>query len=196
MRCFSYIFKKEVKNMIKSGKRKWTNRLVHPTIEITCVLSLLIKNTVPEHNICPDKYPEDFVRHMDEIWKKIPRLSPREFTMLRQIGLGHNDSRIARELYMSKHTVQTHIKSMRKKLRCDRNTLVMLMWVFPFLQCMTCDRYNSATQETRVRKSRTAMQQNDRNDIPVQNRNIGGEEGIRGSQETKEDQVCTALALM
>lgn len=40
------------------------------------------------------------------------------------------------------------------------------------------------------------MRQNDRNDIPVQNRNIGKEEGIRHSRETKEDQVCTALAFI
>jgi len=46
-----------------------------------------------------------------------PELSPREVELLQLIVLGQTEAKIAKELYISPHTVRTHVKNIYKKLQ-------------------------------------------------------------------------------
>ena len=53
---------------------------------------------------------------------KFPPLTPRELQCLSLIAQGLNIKKIAEQLFLSSETVNTHTKSIRKKLECKNIT--------------------------------------------------------------------------
>jgi len=64
----------------------------------------------------------DRIRDLQESWSaganqaEPDDLSPREITILRLVSLGYTNKKIAKELFLSAHTVITHRKNISKKL--------------------------------------------------------------------------------
>lgn len=55
------------------------------------------------------------------------RLSKRETQVLRFIGLGYSNKEIGHTLFLSSHTIKTHIDSIKKKLRCHKATQLAVL---------------------------------------------------------------------
>lgn len=71
-------------------------------------------NAVPYHKPPDDKRAAD----------KISRLgiSKREYEVLCEVALGHSNNEIAQKLYLSEHTVKTHVSNLLAKLDARRRT--------------------------------------------------------------------------
>ncbi|WP_188196236.1 response regulator [Nonomuraea sp. SYSU D8015] len=72
---------------------------------------------------------EQFAHQPPPARTSLPGLTPREHEVIRLVAAGHSNTDIARRLYISPHTVKTHITNMINKLGLrDRTQLAILAY--------------------------------------------------------------------